>query len=79
MLYNKMKKKRGDNNHNQKRIIKELKENPDGFIVSELSKKLNVSRQTVANRFAFLEDAEKVKIRQAGIAKLYFWIKKENI
>ena len=59
---------------NREKIIKELKENLEGFTVSELSKKLNVSRQTVANCFAFLEGAEKVKIRQAGMAKIYFLV-----
>lgn len=58
---------------NREKIVKELKENLNGFTVSELSKKLNFSRQTIANCFAFLEGAQKVKIRQAGMAKIYFW------
>jgi len=61
---------------NRENIIKELKKSPNGFTVSELSKKLKVSRQTIANCFAFLEGAEKVKIRQAGMAKIYFWSEK---
>jgi len=61
---------------NREKIIKELKKNPDGFTVSELSKKLNISRHTVSNCFAFLEGAEKVKIRQAGMAKIYLWVEK---
>ncbi|MFH0712059.1 MAG: winged helix-turn-helix domain-containing protein [archaeon] len=68
-----MKKKREDANYNQEKIIKELKENPEGFTVSELSKKISVSRQTVSNHFAFLEGAKKVKTRQTGMAKIYFW------
>ena len=60
---------------NREKIIKELKKNPNGFTISELSKKLGISRQTIANCFAFLEGAEKVKIRQAGMAKIYFWKK----
>jgi len=63
---------------NRDKIIKELKENPDGFTVSELSKKLKLSRQTIANCFAFLEGAEKVKIRQTGMAKIYMWGHKEE-
>lgn len=55
------------------KIIKELKKNPEGFTVSELSKRLKLSRHTVANCFAFLEGAQKVKIRKAGMAKIYFW------
>ena len=61
---------------NRDEIIKELRGNPDGFTVSELSKKLNISRHTVSNCFAFLEGAEKVKIRQTGMAKIYSWIEK---
>lgn len=57
---------------NRERIIRELKKSPDGFTVSELSKKLNFSRQTIANCFAFLEGAEKVRIRQVGMAKVYY-------
>lgn len=73
-----MKKKRRDVNHNREKIIKELKENLRGFTVSEFSKKLGVSRQTVTNCFALLEGAEKVKTRKPGMAKIYFWIKKEK-
>jgi len=73
-----MKKKRGDTNHHKERIIKELKGNLRGFTVSELSKKLGISRQTVTSCFAFLEGAEKVKTRQTGMAKIYFWAKKEG-
>ena len=62
---------------NKEKIIKELKKNPNGFTVSELSKKFNISRRIVSNCFAFLEGAEKVKIRKAGMAKIYFWVEKE--
>lgn len=58
---------------NREKIIRELKKNLNGFTISELAKKLNLSRQTIANCFAFLEGAEKVKIRKAGMAKIYFW------
>ena len=58
---------------NRELITKELKKNIDGFTISELSKKLNLSRQTISNCFAFLEGAQSVKIRQAGMAKIYFW------
>lgn len=69
LLYNRM---------NRQKIIEELRKSPDGFTVSELSKKLNVSRQTISNCFAFLEGAQKVKIRQAGMAKIYFWYEKRR-
>ena len=58
------------------KIISELKNNKEGYTISELSKKLKLSRQTIANCFAFLEGAQKVNIRQAGMAKIYYWSKK---
>ena len=78
LIYDKMKKKIGFVNHNRGKIIKELKQNLRGFTVSELSKKLGISRQTVTSCFAFLEGAKKVKTRQTGMARIYFWIKKEG-
>tara|TARA_Y100000310_G_C20676751_1_gene813542 strand:- start:1511 stop:1705 length:195 start_codon:yes stop_codon:yes gene_type:complete len=61
---------------NRKKIIQELKKNPNGYTISELSKKIKLSRQTIANCFAFLEGAKKVIIRKTGMAKIYFWRKK---
>ena len=58
---------------NRQRVIKELKKSKNGYTISELSKKLKLSRQTIANTFAFLEGGQKVKIRQVGMAKIYFW------
>jgi len=58
---------------NREKIITELKKNINGFTISELAKKIKLSRQTIVNVFAFLEGAEKVKIRKAGMAKIYFW------
>jgi len=61
----------------RRKVITELKKNSAGFTVSELSKKLNLSRHTIANSFAFLEGAKEVKIRQVGMAKIYFWRSKK--
>ncbi|MFA5992188.1 MAG: HTH domain-containing protein [Candidatus Pacearchaeota archaeon] len=58
---------------NRDKVIKCLKENPEGFTISELAKKLKLSRQTISNCFSFLEGAKKVKIRQVGMAKIYLW------
>lgn len=58
------------------KIISELKKNSTGYTIAELSKKLSISRQTIANCFAFLEGAQKVNIRQAGMAKIYYWNEK---
>ena len=60
----------------REKIISELKKNKEGYTISELSKKLILSRQTIANCYAFLEGAQKVKIRKAGMAKIYYWSKK---
>lgn len=66
-------KKRVSAHATLERIVRELKKNSRGFTVSELSKRLLTSRQTVTRCFAFLEGAEKVKTRQTGMAKIYFW------
>jgi predicted transcriptional regulator len=57
----------------REKVIKELKKDTNGFTISELSRKLNFSRQTISNCLMFLEGAQKVKIRQVGMAKIYFW------
>ena len=56
-------------------VIKALKSNKDGFTISELANKLNLTRNTIAIAFAFLEGANKVSIRKAGMAKIYYWKK----
>jgi DeoR/GlpR family transcriptional regulator of sugar metabolism len=58
---------------NRERIVSELKKTGKGYTVSELSKKMKLSRQTIANCFAFLEGAGKVDIRRTGMAKIYYW------
>ncbi|MBT3463377.1 HTH domain-containing protein [archaeon] len=60
----------------REKIVLELKKSPTGYTISELSKKLKLSRQTIANCFAFLEGAEKVDIRKVGMAKIYYWSEK---
>lgn len=61
---------------NKIKIIQELKKSSNGYTISELAKKLNLSRQTIANSFAFLDGAQKVIIRKTGMAKIYFWRKR---
>lgn len=63
---------------NRQKIINELKKNKEGFTVSELASKLKTSRNTVSIAFAFLEGAEKVSIRKAGMAKIYYWNEKDE-
>ena len=57
----------------RERVIAELKNNPDGFTISELASRLKITRNTVAVVFAYLEGAEKISIRQAGMAKIHYW------
>lgn len=58
----------------RKKIERELKKNPEGYTVSELAKKMKITRNTIANALAFFEGAQKIKIRQTGMAKIYFWV-----
>lgn len=58
---------------NRDHIIIELKKKHDGYTISELAEKLKISRNTVAITFAYLEGADKVRIRHAGMAKIYHW------
>lgn len=53
------------------RIIKILKENPEGLTITELVKISKLSRHRVLTALAKLEGADKVLIRRAGMAKIY--------
>lgn len=55
------------------KIIRELRQNKEGYTISELAAKLKTSRNTVAITFAFLEGGKKIKMRKAGMAKIYYW------
>ena len=57
----------------RKEVISALKQHKAGFTVTELAEKLKISRHTIANVFAFLEGAEKITIRKAGMAKIHYW------
>lgn len=58
---------------NMNRVIQVLKKEPLGCTISELSEKLNVTRNTVALSLAELKGAQKIEIRQVGMAKLHIW------
>jgi orotate phosphoribosyltransferase-like protein len=59
-------------------VVKALKNNSDGLTVVEISKKLKISRNTVAVVLAELKGAGKIRIRQVGMAKLHYWGKGKN-
>lgn len=57
--------------------IKELlKKSSDGITIAEISKKLKISRNTIAVVLAEFKGAGLIRIRPVGIAKLYYWISK---
>jgi len=61
------------------KIIKSLKENDrTGLSITELAKKLKLSRFIVKNYLLELQGAEKVFVRKAGMAKIYFLKKDEK-
>lgn len=64
---------------NIKKIIKILeKEYPNGLTITELVKTSILSRHIVLKTLANLEGADKVIIRQAGMAKIYSLKEEKN-
>ena len=53
-------------------IKKLLKENTDGLTAAEISKKLKISRNTVAVALAELKGAQMIRVREIGMAKLNY-------
>jgi len=61
----------------KKELIEELlKKNTDGVTIAEISKILDISRNTIAIVLAELKGADLIKIRQVGMAKLHYWRKR---
>ncbi len=58
-------------------VIELLKKNTDGLTVAEISKLLNISRNTVAVALAELKGANIIRIRKVGMAKLNYWGNKQ--
>jgi predicted Zn-ribbon and HTH transcriptional regulator len=53
-------------------IVELLKKNTDGLTVSEISKMLRFSRNTVAVYLAELKGEDALRIREVGMAKLHY-------
>lgn len=53
-------------------VLNLLKKHKEGLTVTEISKLLNISRNTTAISLARLDGAKKIKIRNVGMAKLHF-------
>ena len=54
-------------------VEKLLKKIFDGLTIVDISKKLEISRNTVAIILAELKGAELIRIRPVGKAKLHYW------
>ncbi len=58
----------------KKELVAELlKKNTDGLTIVEISKELEISRNTVAVALAELKGAELIRVRPIGKAKLNYW------
>ncbi len=55
----------------KKKLIKTLQKFPQGLTITELIKNSGLSRSAILMELARLEGANKVKIRRAGMAKIY--------
>jgi predicted transcriptional regulator len=54
-------------------VVNVLKKNPMGLTIVEISKLLNISRNTVAVVLAELKGEKTITIRPIGKAKLHYW------
>ncbi len=54
-------------------IEKLLRKETDGLTISELSKILKISRNTVAVALAELKGEGNVRVREVGMCKLHYW------
>ncbi len=57
----------------KEKVVRLLKKNTDGLTISEISKELNISRNTVPVILAELKGEKKIRIRPVGKAKLHYW------
>lgn len=60
------------------KLIDTLKKNPQGLTITELVKESELSRSAIIVQLAKLEGANKVKVRIAGMAKIYSLIEETN-
>ena len=56
----------------REQIVSQLREKPEGMTISQLSKNLNMSRQTISKYVYGLISEGIVKIRKVGPAKLCY-------
>lgn len=58
----------------EKEVIRELQKNPKGFTMTELASHLSTTRHTVSVLLAKLEGQGYIAVRQAGMAKIHYWV-----
>lgn len=58
---------------NKELVVDLLKKNPEGLTITDIASKLEISRNTVAIILAELKGAEKIRMRNVGMAKLHYW------
>ena len=57
----------------KKRLVENLlRKNTDGLTITEIASLLKISRNTVAVALAELKGANKIRIREVGMAKLHY-------
>lgn len=57
----------------KKRLVEELlRKNTDGLTVTDIASLLKISRNTVAVALAELRGANRIRIREVGMAKLHY-------
>ena len=60
-------------NKTKKELVKNLLiRNTDGLTITEIASMLKISRNTVAVALAELKGADRLRIRQVGMAKLHY-------
>jgi predicted transcriptional regulator len=59
-------------------VVDLLRKNSDGLTITEISKLLQISRNTVAVALAELKGEGKLRIRKVGMAKLHYLKRRSN-
>ncbi len=59
----------------REKLIKTLQKHPQGLTITELIRVSGLSRSAILMELAKLEGANEVKIRRAGMAKIYSLVK----
>jgi len=63
-------------NHIKEKIVSVLRKNSQGLTITDISQLLGIHRTTVPKYLYELRGEKKVRIREIGIAKLFYLTKK---